>query len=91
MRVLDQSIALYWVTRCYGWIDDGALSCPDPEAASGVRIYSLIKPCWMSSMSYSRYFQRAQHEWSRVPYSHGRSDILLLQDLRGRTGLVSNA
>ena len=38
------------------WLDRRqALDCPDPEAASGVRTYSLRKSWWMS---YFRYFQR---------------------------------
>jgi len=40
---LNHSIVLYWVITCYGWIKGGALGHPDPEAASGVRTYSLRK------------------------------------------------
>jgi len=56
LEMHDHSIALYWVIMCCDWAG-GAFACPNLEAASGVKMYSLMKPKWMSSF---RYFQRLQ-------------------------------
>ena len=59
LKMRDQSIILYWVIRCCGWLGGEALSCPDQEVALGVKMNSLKRSYWMSS---SRYFRRA-HQW----------------------------
>jgi len=44
-----QSIVLYWAITFCSW-EDGAFDFR--EIASGLRTYSLRKPCWMSFSKY---------------------------------------
>ena len=71
-------------------LDDHMLSCEDllfrcPDAASGVRIYSLRKFCFTSS-SRSR---GPNSGWSDVSFLRGRSSIPLTRGVKDCAGVVS--
>ena len=44
LRTWNQSVVLYWVIRCCGWIGGEVLSYPVSEPASRVRMYTLRRP-----------------------------------------------
>ena len=59
-----------------GWAGNEAFDCPDLEAASGVRIYSLRKP-----REDELIFGGSSSEWSCALYYCDRNNTLLHQEM----------
>ena len=88
LEIRDHSIALYWLIVCCSWAGDITLGCLDLEAALGVRIYSLRKPC---GHAFSGTSEGSCSGWLCVSCYCGRNNTLLLRGVRGCIGSVSDA